>query len=66
MKQQRWSIEKTNWSTITTKVQNQNRIVEAHSCQVKTTQQAAEKTIPKTSLDTKRRPTVAWWNEECE
>ena len=53
-------------STITTKVQNQNTIEEAHRCLVKTMLQAAEKTIPKTSSETKRRPTVVWWNEECE
>ena len=70
--QQRWSIGKTNWtqfqkeSTITTKVQNQNTIKETHSCLVKTILQAAEKTFPKTISETKRRPTVAWWNEECE
>ena len=27
---------------------------------------AAEKSIPKTSIETKRRPPVAWWNEDCE
>ena len=53
-------------SIITTKVQNQNTIQEAQSCLVKTILQAAEKTIPKTSSETKRRPTVPWWNEECE
>ena len=63
--QQRWSIERANWmqfqkkSKITTKVQNQNTIEEAHSCLVKTILQATEKTIPKTSSETKRRPTLA-------
>ena len=63
--QQRWSIGGVNWmkfqkeSTITMKVQNQNTIKEAHSCLVKTLLQTAEKTIPKTSSETKRRPTVA-------
>ena len=28
--------------------------------------QGAEKTIPKTSSDAKRRPPVVWWNKECE
>ena len=51
---------------ITTKVQDQNTIVEAHSCLVKTILEAAEKTIHKTSPQMKKRPTVAWWNEECE
>ena len=32
----------------------------------KTILQATEKTIPKTSSETKKRPPVAWWNEECE
>ena len=72
MKQQRWSIGRSNWtlfqieSTITTKVHNQNTTEEAHSCLVKTILQAVEKTIPQTSSETKRRATVAWWNEECE
>ena len=51
IQQQRWSIGRANWiqfqkeSTITTKVQNQNTIEEAHSCLVKTILQAAEKNI---------------------
>ena len=48
------------------KVQNKNKIEEAHSCLVKTILQAAEETIPKTSSETKRTPTVVWWYEECE
>ena len=48
------------------KVQDQNTIQEVHSCLIKTILQAAEKTIPKTSSEVKRRPPVAWWNEECE
>ena len=27
---------------------------------------AAEKSIPKTSPETRGRPPVAWWYEECE
>ena len=63
---------RSNWmqfqkeSTITIKVQDQNTIEEAHSCLVKTILQAAEKSIPKTSSEIKRRPLVAWWNEERE
>ena len=53
-------------STITTKVQDPKTIEEEHSCLVKTILQAAEKSIPKTSPETKRRPPVVWWNEECE
>ena len=52
MKQkERWVIGRANWtqfhkkSAITTKVQNQNTIEEAHSCLVKTILQAAEKNI---------------------
>ena len=48
------------------KVQIQNTTEEAHSYLIKTILQAAERTIPKTSSETKRRPTVAWLNEECE
>ena len=65
--QQRWSIGRENWmqfqkeSIITTKIQKQNAIQEAHSCLVKTILQTEEKTIPKTSSET-----VASWNEECE
>ena len=53
--QQIWSIGKPNWmqfqkkSTITTRVQDQNTIEEAHSCLIKITLQAAEKTILKHS-----------------
>ena len=43
--------------TITTKLQNQNTIEESHSCLVKTILQAVERTIPKTSSETKRRST---------
>ena len=70
--QQRWSIGKANWAqfqkegTITTKVQYQSTIEEAHSRLVETILQAAEKSIPKTSSETKRRPYVAWWNKECK
>ena len=73
MKQRQiWSIEREKLtqfqkeSKITTKVQNQTTIEEAQSCLVKTILQAAEKTIPKTFSETKRTPTVAWWNEKCE
>ena len=72
MKKQRWSIGRANWmqfqkgSTVATKEQEQNTIEEAHSCLVKTILQAAEKTISKTSSETKRRLTVTWWNEEFE
>ena len=52
--------------TIKLKVQDQNTIEEEHSCQIKTILQAAEKTIPKTSSKTKKRPSVAWWNEVCK
>ena len=52
--------------TITTKVQDQNTIEEAYKCLNKNILQAAEKTIPKTSSETKRIPYVAWWNKECE
>ena len=48
------------------KLQYQNTIKEAYSCLVKTILKAAEKNIPKTFLETKRRLTVVWWNEECE
>ena len=51
---------------ITTKVQDQSRIGESYSCLVKIILQAAEKSIPKTSSEIKRRPLVAWWNEERE
>ena len=44
-------------SNITTKVQDQNAIETAYSNLVKTILQAAEKTIPKTFLETK---------EECD
>ena len=70
--QQRWSIGRANWIKFqkeikrTMKVHNQNAIEEAHNCLVKTILQAAEKTILKTSSETKRRPRVAWWNEECK
>ena len=71
MKQhQRWSKGRANCtqfqkkSAITTKVENQNTIEEAHICLVKNILQAVEKIIPKSSSETKRRPTVAWWNEE--
>ena len=40
-------------------------IKEAHSCLVKTIQ-IVEKTIPKTSSETNKRPPVTWWKEECE
>ena len=50
-------------SKIITKVQNQNTIEKAQSCLAKTILQAAEITILKTS---ETRPTVAWWNKECE
>ena len=53
-------------STITTKVQDQNTIDETHSCLVKIVLQATEKNIPKTPPETKKRPTVAWWNKKCE
>ena len=53
-------------SKVTTKMQDQNTIEEAHSCLVKTILQAAEKTIPKNSPGTKKRPPEAWWNKECE
>ena len=55
-------------STIITKVQNQNTIEEAHSCLVKTILQAAQKTIPKTPSETKRRPNrpVALTNILCK
>ena len=51
--QQRWSIGRENWmqfqkeSIITTKIQKQNAIQEAHSYLVKTILQAAA--------------TIAWW-----
>ena len=53
-------------NTITINVQNQNTIKEAHSCLVKTILQAAEKTIPKTSPETKKRLPIAWWDAECK
>ena len=48
------------------KVQDQNTIKTAHSCLVKTIWQAAEKPILKISPEKKKRPPVAYWNEECE
>ena len=53
-------------STVTIKVLNQNTIEEAHNCLIKIILYAAEKTILKTSSESKRIPPVAWWNEECE
>ena len=57
---QRWSIERASWmhfqkeSKITSKVHDRNTIDEAHSCPVKTILQAAERTIPKASPETKK------------
>ena len=53
-------------STITTKVQDQNTIEKTYRCLIKTILHGAEKIIPKTSLEVKKRPSVAWFNEECE
>ena len=47
-------------------MQNQNTIEETHSCLVKNILQAAEKIIPKTSPETKKRLLVAWWKKEYE
>ena len=46
-------------------MRDKNTIEVAHICLVKIILQATEKTIPKTSPETKEIP-VAWWNEECE
>ena len=47
-------------------MRDQNTIEEANSCLVKTTLQAAEKTIHKISSGTKKIPPVVWWNKEYE
>ena len=47
-------------------MREQNSIKVAHGCLVKTTLQAEEKTVFKTSPEMKKRPSVAWWNKECE
>ena len=64
-------MRRANWTQFqkehnNMKVQNQNTIKEEHSCLVETILQAVERTVPKTSSETKRRPTVAWWNKKCE
>ena len=70
--QQRCSIGRANLiqfrkeSTITIKVQDQNTIKEAHSSLNKTILKAAEKIIPKTFSEAKRKAPRAWWNEHCE
>ena len=53
-------------SKITTRVRDQNTIGKTYSSRVKVILQTAEKTIPKTYPETKKRTPVAWWNEECE
>ena len=62
---ERW-IQFQKESKIKTKMHDQNTIKEAHSCLVKTILQAVEKTISITSPGMKKRPLVAWCNEECE
>ena len=44
------------------KIKLQNVITQTSSVVL----QAAEKSIPKTSSETKRRPPVACWNKECK
>ena len=48
---------------ITTKVQDQETVEEVCSCLTKNILQAAENTIPKTTLRTKERSPLACWNE---
>ena len=50
-------------STIPEKKQNQESIEEAYGCLTKNILQAAENTIPKTTLRTKERSPLACWNE---
>ena len=45
-------------------MQDQDTIEEA--CLGKTIPRAAEKKIPKTSSYMKKRPSVTWWNKECD
>ena len=45
---------------------DQNAIEKIHSCLVKTILKAAEKTIPKTFSETKKKPPKVGWNKECE
>ena len=69
---QRWNTGRANWSIfqkevkITTKVRDQDTVEETYGRLVESIIGAAEKSIPKTSIETKRRPPVAWWNEDCE
>ena len=45
-------------------MQDRNTIEEAHICLVKIILRAAEKTIHKTTPETKKKPPVVWWNKE--
>ena len=70
--QQRWSIGRANWTSfqkeakITTKVRDQDIVEESYGCLVETIIGVAEKSIPKTSSETKGRPPVAWWKKSAK
>ena len=47
-------------------VQDQNTIEEAYSRLTDKILQAAENNISRTVTGMERRPTVPWWNKECQ
>ena len=47
-------------------VEDQNTIEEAYSSLIQKILYAAENNIPKTTTGIERRPTVPWWNKECQ
>ena len=70
--QKRWNTKRENWtqyqldSIMEVEVEDQNTIEEAYSSLIQKILYAAENNIPKTTTGIERRPTVLWWNKECQ